>query len=120
MARIAMRTLVLVAALAITVGVDAQQRQPRPAPPPPVAPPHATPPPVTMPFPPLAAPPAGGLTPRVPFTTIPNPLTTRDLFRVRPNDRVYSRTNGFPLGGYGGYGAGAYVPGVPQIEPSDA
>jgi PEGA domain-containing protein len=104
------RFLTAVLALSCAAGLEAQQRQARPAPTPrPVAPP------VLLPYPPLTPPPAGGLLPRVPFTPPPNPFGQRDLFRVRPNDRVFSRTRVPP--GFG-YGAGGYLPGMPQVEPA--
>lgn len=66
-----------------------------------------------MPYPPLTPPVAGGLNSGVPFTPPPPALPqSPDLFRVRPGDRVYSRTHVPPPFGYGGayYGYGYDVP----------
>ncbi len=119
-------TPVLLVAFAVAFsGAPAAQHHPapppsaRPAPPPQ---PQAPPPPTTMPYPPLMPPPAGGLTPTVPFTTPPAALPSRpDLYRVRPGDRVYSRTHGQPSIGYGGfYGYGYDVPPTPAAPSAPA
>lgn len=73
-----------------------------------------------MPFPPLTPPVAGGLNSGVPFTTPPPALPQApDLFRVRPGDRVYSRTHVQPPFGYGG-GYYAYGDDVPQTQAQAA
>jgi hypothetical protein len=111
MSRTVVRWLATVFALSCGTVLEAQQRQVRPAP----TPPPAVAPPVMLPYPPLMTPPAGGLLPNVPFTPPPNATPPRDLFRVQPNDRVFSRTHARPFSGFGG---GGYLPGIPQIEPA--
>jgi PEGA domain-containing protein len=104
------RVLLIVLAVPAAAGLHAQQRQPHPAPLPP-----AVPPPVMLPYPPLMPQPAGGLPFGVPFTPPPDAMAPRDLFRVQPNDRVFTRTHIPPFRTFGG---GAYLPGIPQIEPA--
>jgi hypothetical protein len=110
--------VILFALVVLTASATAQRPGGRPAPPPP---PPATlgplvplAPPTHFPVSPIITPPAGGLT--IPFTPAASP-PPRDLFRVGPFDRTYTRTR-VPLFGYGGYAIGGGYPfGVPQVSP---
>jgi hypothetical protein len=80
----------------------------------------SVPPPIVFPFPPLMAPPAGGLTPGTPF--VPTDLTQppRDLYRVDGHSNPYQpRPLPPPRGTFGGYPVGdTYVPAPSEIPTS--
>lgn len=107
-----MRTIVAALMLALSSAIAAaQQRAPQPPPPPP----QAAAPPLMLPYPPVRPPVAGGLTSGFPFSPPDSTLPPRDLYRVGPGNRVYSRTHPRLPYGYGG----SYFYG-PDVEPPQA
>jgi len=92
-----MRFASIPVALALSAVVGAQQ----PSAPRTTAPQPSVPPPITFPFPPLMQPPAGGLTPPVPFTPTDPTSPPRDLYRLPPGQPFNSRPLK-PVAPYGG------------------
>ncbi len=99
--------------LALSAVAGAQQTTaPRTA-----TPPQSVPPPITFPFPPLMAPPAGGLTSPVPFTPTDPTGPARDLYSLPPGEPFRSPPH-VPSKGFGG---GAYFgPIYPPAESETA
>jgi hypothetical protein len=88
-------------ALALSAVVGAQQMTAPKTVPRTTAPQQSVPPPMVFPFPPLMAPPAGGLTPPVPFTMNDSTRPARDLYLLPAGEPFRSRPY-VPVGGFGG------------------
>ena len=92
-----MRCAFIPVALALSAVMGAQQ----PTAPRTTTPQPSVPPPITFPFAPLPAPPAGGLTSPVPFTPTDPTRPARDLYRL-PSGEPFNSHQLKPVAPYGG------------------
>lgn len=102
----AMRSWLVMFALALSPVAGAQQQVSSPRVPPPAP---AVTPPVLLPFPPLMTPPAGGLTTGFPFTPPDLANPPRDLYRLPPGQPFHSRPHVPVVGGFVGGYFGPYI-----------
>ena len=104
-----LRSLAVIAVLAVASGAAAQQSRSAPQP----TPAPATPSPTTVPFSPLLPPVAGGLTTGVPFPP-PSATPAPDIFRL-PAGQPFNTP---PVTTCAGFGCPVLLGGIPQLPPA--
>jgi hypothetical protein len=109
-----MRHALVAIAISVAATAGAQPVKRPPAKPVPVT----VAPPIVFPFPPLMAPPAGGLTQGFPFTPTDPTQPPRDLYRVRRLSPRQPRTTFPSVGGY--FGIAEPPAPAPAVEPPAA